>query len=74
MASRTLDNITGVFIAFKNFRKTLKKEISTINTNSDSNFGRINELSFHSAHLTSLFQLPNLDLTVEDVEKPQNFS
>ena len=28
VASRTLDNITGVFIAFKNFRKTLKNEMN----------------------------------------------
>lgn len=27
VASRTLDNITGVLIAFKNFRKTLKNEM-----------------------------------------------
>lgn len=26
VASRTLDNITGVLISFKNFRKTLKRE------------------------------------------------
>lgn len=30
VASRTLDNITGVLIAFKNFRKTLKNELSGI--------------------------------------------
>lgn len=29
VASRTLDNITGVLIAFKNFRKTLKNELVT---------------------------------------------
>ena len=27
VASRTLDNITGVLISFKNFRKTLKNEL-----------------------------------------------
>ena len=26
VASRTLDNITGVIVAFKNFRKTIKNE------------------------------------------------
>jgi uncharacterized alkaline shock family protein YloU len=29
VASRTLDNITGVLISFKNFRKTLKNELQT---------------------------------------------
>jgi superoxide dismutase len=29
VASRTLDNITGVLISFKNFRKTLKNEAAS---------------------------------------------
>lgn len=32
VASRTLDNITGVLISFKNFRKTLKNEAASDRT------------------------------------------
>jgi len=59
VASRTLDNITAVIVAFKNFRKTLKNE----------NEGMISKTKdYGSENLNHLFNLPNLDFTHENIE------
>ena len=69
VASRTLDNITGVLISFKNFRKTLKNELA--NGEPPRNMAvKIPEM-YRQSNLNLLLSLPNGDLTWEDVEKPQ---
>jgi hypothetical protein len=57
VASRTLDNITAVIVAFKNFRKSLKNE----NNASKSK-------DYSPDNLSQLFNLPNLDFTYQDIE------
>lgn len=69
VASRTLDNITGVLIAFKNFRKTLKAEVG-----GGIRLRPPGAEAFRAHHLAGLFSLPNGDLNLEDVERPENMS
>lgn len=61
VASRTLDNITGVLIAFKNFRKTIKNGLEPQTKGSDI---------FRQQTINQTLQLPNGDLQWEDIEKP----
>lgn len=72
VASRTLDNITGVLISFKNFRKTLKNE--SVNGAPPANLVSKGGDAYRPHHLNSLLSLPNGDLTSEDIEKPENMS
>jgi hypothetical protein len=72
VASRTLDNITGVIVAFKSFRKTLKAEFSQKELQQSKKL-ESNE-SFRSSHLNQLLFLPNVDLSFEDVEKPSSMA
>jgi hypothetical protein len=69
VASRTLDNITGVLISFKNFRKTLKNEMAT--GEPPKNMAVKTPEMYRQSNLNLLLSLPNGDLTWEDVEKPQ---
>lgn len=68
VASRTLDNITGVLVSFKNFRKTLKNELAGIE--------KPHKMpdAYRQTTLNQLLSLPNGDLTWEDVEKPDSAS
>ena len=68
VASRTLDNITGVLISFKNFRKTLKNEQAT--GEAPRNTTVKNAEMYRQNHLNMQLAFPNGDLTWEDVEKP----
>jgi hypothetical protein len=67
VASRTLDNITGVLVSFKNFRKTLKNELAGVEK------ARLPD-AYRQATLNQLLALPNGDLTWEDIEKPDSAS
>lgn len=67
VASRTLDNITGVLVSFKNFRKTLKNELAGIEKPKWPD-------AYRQTTLNQLLSLPNGDLTWEDVEKPDSAS
>ena len=69
VASRTLDNITGVLISFKNFRKTLKNEQAS--GEPPKNMSVKTPEMYRQSNLNLLLSLPNGDLTWEDVEKPQ---
>ncbi len=66
VASRTLDNITGVIVAFKNFRKTIKSETGLP--------GKLGAEAFRQAHLNAVLNLPNGDLMWEDVSRPGDMS
>lgn len=68
VASRTLDNITGVLISFKNFRKTLKNELLT--GEAPRNTSVKNPEMYSQSNLNLVLNLPNGDLTFEDVDKP----
>lgn len=72
VASRTLDNITGVLISFKNFRKTLKNEGA--NGVPPANLQQKGGEAYRAHHLNTVLSLPNGDLTSEDIEKPDNIS
>lgn len=72
VASRTLDNITGVLISFKNFRKTLKNE--SANGVAPANLQQKGGDAYRPHHLNAVLSLPNGDLTSEDIEKPDNIS
>jgi len=61
VASRTLDNITGVLIAFKNFRKTIKSGVEPQTKGSET---------FRQQTINQVLQLPNGDLQWEDIERP----
>lgn len=67
VASRTLDNITGVIVAFKNFRKTIKNELGSPSVRPPAE-------GFRQAHLNTILNLPNCDLTWEDIARPENMS
>ena len=70
VASRTLDNITGVLISFKNFRKTLKNE-----GNQERSPGMLKSSdAYRQNHLSNVLSLPNGDLNCEDIDKPENMS
>jgi len=66
VASRTLDNITGVIVAFKNFRKTIKNETAIPS--------KLGGDAFRPAHLNNVLNLPNGDIIYEDVNRPENMS
>lgn len=66
VASRTLDNITGVIVAFKNFRKTIKNETALP--------PRLGADAFKPVHLNSILSLPNGDLVWEDIARPGDIS
>lgn len=72
VASRTLDNITGVLISFKNFRKTLKNE--NVNGAPPANLQQKGGEIYRAHHLNTLLSLPNGDLTSDDIERPDNIS
>ena len=72
VASRTLDNITGVLIAFKNFRKTLKNEGK--NGELPANLQQKTPEAYRQQNLNNVLGFPNGDLTHEDVERPDNIS
>jgi hypothetical protein len=65
IANRTLDNVTVVLVSFKNFRKTLKKEI-----NGNNKASLETDDKFRITTLNSVLGLPNLDLNAKDVERP----
>jgi hypothetical protein len=66
VASRTLDNITGVIVAFKNFRKTIKNETAPPTKPSAE--------AFRTDYINTVLNLPNGDLTSEDINKPGDIS
>jgi len=72
VASRTLDNITGVLISFKNFRKTIKNEAQ--NGLAPGNLTAKGGDAYRQHHLNQVLSLPNGDLTFEDIERPDNIS
>ncbi len=60
VASRTLDNITGVIVAFKNFRKSIKNAPESVQQ-------KLPNENYRQGHISNLLGLPNGDLTWEDV-------
>lgn len=72
VASRTLDNITGVLISFKNFRKGLKAEFN--NGAQPGNTAFKGPDVYKASHLNAHLGFPNGDLTADDVERPESIT
>lgn len=71
---KTADNITVVVVCFKNFKKTLKRELNQLEHNPDTEDGE-EVASANSGNddssgiqISSKLNLPNYDLTLEHVE------
>jgi hypothetical protein len=71
-----MDNITVVIVCFKNFRKQLKKEIDQIQQPHDAIVDvqdeseiqiDVKNLPLSATQLTQSLNLPNYDLTIEDI-------
>lgn len=73
MDQKTADNITVVVICFKNFKKTLKRELNLLEHNPDTEDGEdvasaSNNDDSSGIQISSKLNLPNYDVTLEHVE------